>query len=246
MLIRRARAALRGVGLDHMVLVDIGSADGMEYRWRQAVRAGVVRPYLVDPADDWGNPRKSVAGLPGSTTVPFALGGSDGAVAFYETALPACSSCLEPDMDALAPYPVREWFRVVRVGTVPLRRADGLWAERGWAPPDAIKIDVQGLEIACLDGFGTLLDGVACIEAEARFKPIYKGDPVLDDIRRFLEARGFMLRHLEQQGPFEGECVEVNSFWVRRPERCSPQQAAIVAAWEALNRIPAPERFRSG
>jgi len=239
----RAIAALRRGAVDRVIYVDAGAAGGLPYGWRLVIRSGLIKAFLVDPSEEWGGAAGSAFGLPNSVRVPFAFGAHDGSSDFFETRMPGCSSCLPPNRAFLDRYPVGRWFDVLKTYQVALRRADSVWAEFGYDTPDIVKLDVQGLELACLEGFGDLLDNVLCIEAETQFQQLYVGQPTLHELQAFLYGRGFMLRHLEPQGPFEGEYIEVNSYWVRRINTPTSRQAAIIAAWEALNDLPSAFSF---
>jgi len=195
-----------------------------------------VRGYAVDPVED--------APTAGAQQIRHALGAADGEHVFWQTAFAQCSSCLEPNRDNLARYPAGELFDIVRKGAVQLRRADSLWRTGGYPQPDFAKVDVQGFERQVLEGFGYLLDQLSALELETHFVEMYHGEALFPEIHRFLSDAGFYLRHLEPQGPFEGEVVEANTFWIRRDHGLRD----TVTLWEELNRLPprssyTPSRF---
>jgi FkbM family methyltransferase len=224
----RASTAITGVlaerrhrGIDAPpVYVDVGSAGGMPFAWRRATAKGLVRAWAVDPQEDYGTRQ-------GSTAEPIkcALGARAETRPFYETKFAQCSSCLEPNSELLKDYPASELFEVIGMSELKTVRADDYWAEHDLPTPDLIKIDVQGLELEVLQGFGALLDGVSAVEFEGHFRPMYKGQALIPALSEFMNDRGFRLRHLEPQGPFEGEVIEANLYW------------------EDLNRLPARVRY---
>ena len=55
-----------------------------------------------------------------------------------------------------------------------------------------MKLDLEGHEVAALEGAGAALKSVEVIVAEVHFFDVYKiGLPVFGDLVRFLDARGF-------------------------------------------------------
>ena len=59
--------------------------------------------------------------------------------------------------------------------------------------PAALKIDVQGAELAVLRGATDLLSEVDAILVECSFLELYGGQALADDVIRFVHERGFML-----------------------------------------------------
>jgi FkbM family methyltransferase len=174
---------------------------------------------------------------------PLALGAVDGPHPLYITAHPGCTSCLEPDASVLDTYPIRKWFRVERTANVEIRRYDTLRTTRDLPAPDFIQIDVQGFEAQALEGFGPALDTVVGIEAESHLRQVYKGQSVLTDLRDLLERRGLLLRHIRPQGAFEGEAIELNAWFTRRLDACTPEQRSLAAIWETMCMLPPAEHF---
>ena len=76
---------------------------------------------------------------------------------------------------------------------VPTRRLDGLLAESDALPPQFIHMDVQGAELMVLEGLGLALEHVEAIWLEVERVELYKGQPLVDDVRRFLGQYGFEL-----------------------------------------------------
>jgi hypothetical protein len=138
-----------------------------------------------------------------------------------------------PNERVVCEYPAAELFRVVDTTNVQLRRADSLWRDRDLPAPDFLSIDVQGFEREVLEGFGQLLNTVLAVESEVHLKEFYRGETLFPDMLQFMEKRGFYLRHIQPQGPFEGELVEANAFWVRRGA-----EGVLIEFWERLNSLP--------
>src|SRR5205823_4562581 len=59
--------------------------------------------------------------------------------------------------------------------------------------PDYVKIDVQGAELDVLQGASAALANAVVLETEVEFVPLYKGQPLVGDVQRFLTGHGFVL-----------------------------------------------------
>jgi hypothetical protein len=56
---------------------------------------------------------------------------------------------------------------------------------------DLLWLDVQGFELRLLEGAGSLLDTVSAIHTEVNLCETYEGAVLYEDLRRWLECRGF-------------------------------------------------------
>jgi len=74
---------------------------------------------------------------------------------------------------------------------VPCARLDALLAAEALVPPVLLKLDLQGGELAALQGATGWLDRVAWVYVECSELPLYEGQPVRNDIAAWLSARGF-------------------------------------------------------
>jgi FkbM family methyltransferase len=91
---------------------------------------------------------------------------------------------------------------------VPIRRLDSYVAELGLPSPDVLKIDVQGGEIAVLEGSGSLLQNVQLIQMETWLRRSYDGKaPLLHEIIGYLSR--FKLQLVEFGDPFYDELHQI-------------------------------------
>lgn len=63
-------------------------------------------------------------------------------------------------------------------------------------PPDSIKFDVQGAELAALNVGEDKLSALRLAECEAAFPPLYRGRPLFADVQSCFAARSFILHRL--------------------------------------------------
>jgi FkbM family methyltransferase len=203
---------------------------------RQLVRAIGIEPNTTECA--FLNRRH-----PGAKFYPFGLAGHTGKATLYLTEFPQCYSCREPDFDTLDRYPVARWFRVRGTAEIDVYRFDELYPKQLPWVPDVVDIDVQGLEREVLEGFGEHLGRVACVKLETRLKPAYKGEMLLPELVRWMDARGFMLRDLRPtKAVWEGELVEFDAYFRRREP--DERARAVTTIWEAIERTPTPIQFK--
>ncbi len=141
-----------------------------------------------------------------------ACGRTDGTAAFFLTGDDQNASTHRPTE---AFYDERHGERVVEQREVPLRRLDRLLA--GHSGPMLIKIDVQGAEMAVLEGLGERLADAVAIIIEAPFEQAYEGAGRFDDIYRYLTARGFAYRGALGQlnSPVTGHVRQEDSIYLR-------------------------------
>jgi FkbM family methyltransferase len=104
--------------------------------------------------------------------------------------------------------------------SVPASSLDALIGERlSTARRPLLKLDLEGHEMAALEGAPTALSSVEVIISEVHFFEIYNnGLPVFGDLVRFLEGRGFHLYDIAALGsrPSDGRLRTGDVVFVRR------------------------------
>lgn len=142
-----------------------------------------------------------------------AAGASSGEATLHVTRDHQNSSLLPPSADFNADRPDDG---VLRTEPVPLRRLDDLLADT--AGPLFVKIDVQGTELAVLQGFGDRLEDVMALIVEAPFERAYEGASDFHAIYCFLIEHGFA---------YEGALGTLTS---RRTGRVRQEDAVFIRA----------------
>jgi FkbM family methyltransferase len=98
------------------------------------------------------------------------------------------SSLLPPDKH----LEVTPWVKFKKE-TVKASRLDTIKDELDIAKIDFIHIDVQGAELKVLKGLGSLLDTVLAVWMEVERIPLYKDQPLHDEVADFMQSRNFGL-----------------------------------------------------
>ena len=224
--------------------LDIGGAGGFQGNWKWAQKKGLVNGILSDFDYESENTFSNV------------FGDENKIVDFFITDHAGCSSCLEPlSMAELEKYEIAFYFKLRKVIKVHQIRVDELLKSGNIPVPQFVKMDVQGYEYRCLQGFGDYLDQVLAVELEVQFAPIYKGQALFPEIHEFLLSKGFTLRKLERQGHWwGGEYIEANVFYAKNSE--SEVDRMRLELWNQINsikRVPPPsseaevvEKWRNG
>jgi FkbM family methyltransferase len=217
--------------------IDVGARGGIPTDWMPHLHR--LRPVMFEPSSDDAQWLRNVFGHnhPETDALIFekALAGRDGPRVLNVTALGGCSSLYEPDADRLSRWAIAPAFRVVdRIGIEGFRY-DTLHARAEAPDPHIIKLDTQGAELEVLQGFGDLLKGVLAVEAELHLQPIYKGQGLFHEVVDHLQAYGLHLRRLGVVANFDGDVVEVESFFTRDPTPDTAAGLDLVNSVRCLN-----------
>jgi len=79
-----------------------------------------------------------------------------------------------------------------------------------------VKIDVQGFELEALKGMAQTLTRVNNIYVEISFVPLYEGQPLVNDIIRWLDSMGFIIQAVHNiTRRADGTCVQADFLFGR-------------------------------
>jgi len=186
-----------------LTIFDVGSCEGEDsIRYARLFPSATI--YAVEPLD--ANIRLMQANLdryacPGVRVVHRAFSDVRGVAEFYVSSgrppdAPLnsdwdygnkSSSLLQPDQH-LAIHPWVRFDEVVQVETETLK---DFCTNEGISEIDLIHLDVQGAELKVLTGAGDRLDRTKLVWLEVERIPLYRGQPLADEVERFMRARGF-------------------------------------------------------
>lgn len=161
------------------VVIEVGAADTRIYP--------EFDYYLFEPRDGELDPYKDQSNV---KNFNIGLYSDNTTKTLYITKKGQCSSLYEPNIEELEKHdkdPQR--FHVVRTVELDLIRLDSV-VPIGTAI-EHLKIDTQGSELDILKGAGDLLHTTKVVECEVEFVPLYKGQPLFEDVKQYLESYGF-------------------------------------------------------
>ncbi len=145
---------------------------------------------------------------------PFALGETDTEGSMHRTSAAASSSLLR-----LAPRH-REAFPGARpAGDEPVQvtKLDSIAPSLELSAPILLKADVQGYELRVLQGAEETLRLVDVLVLETSFVELYDGQPLFDDVYRYVFERGFTYHGSIERivDPRNGEVLSEDSVFLR-------------------------------
>jgi len=126
---------------------------------------------------------------PHETYLPYCLGTGSSAV-LKVCSVPGMTSLLEPDPARLKLFKNFEaWGSVVRRQGVQTKRLDDV---EEIVNMDLLRMDVQGSELAIMQGGLSKLRDVVAVHLEVSFVPLYKNQPCFGELDVFLRGFGFI------------------------------------------------------
>ncbi|MGL4637675.1 MAG: FkbM family methyltransferase [Beijerinckiaceae bacterium] len=145
---------------------------------------------------------------------PIAIGEKDGTIDINIYDDPSASTTLEVS---------RSWG--AKKATVPMRSIDSIVSSGMCAPPDLIKIDIQGGELAALKGAVKTLPNVKFLMLETWIQRSYgKNTPLLHELIAFLSPLGFYpYEFCDIFRDAKGEAVAVDVWFVNKAKSKRPE-----------------------
>jgi len=95
---------------------------------------------------------------------------------------------------------------------------DGLVKRIGFPAPDFIKLDLQGSELACLDGASQCLAHAQAVQLEVSFLPFQMGMPLIAETLEYMRAKGFVCYDILAlwNRPLDGALAQGDFLFLRR------------------------------
>ena len=151
-------------------------------------------------------------------------------IPLYLTQSRGCSSIFRPNREFLDQFPDSNRFDIVQCVEVDTDTLDNQLDIYEIDDIDFIKIDVQGCELAVLEGAVDTLNNrhVFGLEVEVEFAPMYEKQPLFSDIDKFLTNLGFELFDLrpyywkrtagKDYGGSKGQLIFADALYLRSPQ----------------------------
>ena len=175
------------------LVIDAGASEGA---WARALRASGYGGRIVsfEPlASSYAELARRAADDDAWDTLRVALADAAEPARLHVAANAQSSSLLPMSRRHVAAEPASRVTRMEEVETVRLDDA----VEVGGGDRVYVKLDVQGGELAVLQGAERMLERTRVVEAELSLAELYEGQPLLHDVVSFLHERGFLLVALE-------------------------------------------------
>lgn len=100
---------------------------------------------------------------------------------------------------------------------VQVRRLDEVVTSADCTAPALLKIDVQGGELAVLQGADSILGSIDAVLVEASFSELYAGQALVDEVWSFLASKGFTCRGVwSMTYGSEGACLQGDFLFARQ------------------------------
>lgn len=102
---------------------------------------------------------------------------------------------------------------------IQLRRLDGLIDELQIEEKLFLKIDAQGYESKILEGAEGCFRNIFALQLELSCIPIYAGEKLFDEMKQYVEAKGFYVASLESGfiDPKSGRLLQVEAIFLKEP-----------------------------
>ena len=199
---RRFRAGLRhGVaatiehagalaGRDFASVVDIGANRG-QFTLFSAGLYPQARIFAFEPLPGpYAVLARIAAGHGRTQTFRAAIGPRVATASIHMMKPDDCSSLLAPTGRQAAMFPQSRLAGTFPVQMAPLHAFVG---PGDLCAPALLKLDVQGFELAALEGCASLLDRFAAVYVECSFVPLYADQPLADQVLAHVREQGFRL-----------------------------------------------------
>ena len=154
----------------------------------------------------------------------------EGEIRLYLTRAPGCSSVFRPNISFLEQFPETERYEVVDQQIVSAVTLDSVVSQNAIRDIDFLKIDVQGAELAVLNGATKTLDQhIFGVHVEVEFHEIYLGQPLFPEIHSCLQKNHdlslydlrkshWKYKEGKGNGPNKGQLIFADALYLRSPE----------------------------
>ena len=177
---------MENITKNRLSLLDIGARDGIGWPW-SSVKGVYLDVMLVEPDPVEA---KLLEEQGQGKVIPYALWNEETELTFNINNSPGTSSVFEANMPFLQQFEDAQRFEVKEKITLKTKTMDGLVQNGEISAVDFVKIDVQGGELAILQGGEKFFrENIIGLEAEVEFSPMYKEQPLFSDVDVFVRDK---------------------------------------------------------
>lgn len=174
-----------------LTVVDVGAQtlDGEHHVYQPLYQCGVpVRVIGFEPITDRAAARR-VAEQGRRTEILEACVGDGQEAVFHANNSSGTSSLFPLDAGVCSRFVSLAGLRTLSRASIQTTTLDELLADE--PSIDFLKLDIQGAELAALEGAGSVLARTALCQCETEFAPIYQGQPLFSEIETYMRRCGF-------------------------------------------------------
>lgn len=178
-----------------LILFDVGSRGGIFEDFLPAANSTTAIGFEPD-AQECDRLNHAAANSSGSWKseihYPVALGVRSENLELHICRQPACSSTLEPSSILPLEFGRQDDFEVTDHTPLAVEPLDKFCEDNGITDVDFLKVDVQGGEMAVLQGGKSIIgEHLLGLRAEVEFAPLYKQQPLFSEMEIYLREFGF-------------------------------------------------------
>lgn len=228
MFTKKAIRLLGGALPRRLSLLDVGARGGVQWPWSQMPLECLSVVLIEADCAEAVRLQQQFDQSDKGAVLPVVLWRDESTVALYLNRLPGTSSVYAPNERVLKDFPELARFDVLETVLMSACTIDGLVKEGRMPEIDFAKLDVQGAELAVLEGgLNHLSASLIGLEVEVEFAQIYSGQPLFGDVDRFVreklglelwDLRGAYWKHakgMRASGPVKGRLVFGDALYLR-------------------------------
>jgi len=215
--------AINNLFKNKLSLLDVGARDGVGWPW-SGMQNDAIDIILVEP--DPVEAKKLKKKNQGQV-LPYALWSKETELTLNINNSPGTSSVFESNLVFLQQFDDVQRFEAKEKIVIKTKTIDGLSQNNEIDSVDFVKIDVQGGELAILQGGEKFFkENIVGLEVEVEFAPMYKNQPLFSDIDIFARKKlGLELwdirktywkyKQKKYQAPLKGRLIFGDALYLR-------------------------------